>query len=159
MFKFVAIGLIGAFAAFGGIWFNFHLKHQQNEKTSEAGDHLALVHVKTEMTGIPVVVNGNVSGYLVFQISSSVDPSKLSSKDFDVGPYLLDAAIRASYESTADASLTFKAAFLEKLAYAIKDNANKKLNAEVVTDVNIEQFNFVPKDDVRGNVLAGSQKQ
>jgi hypothetical protein len=156
MLKFVVLGLLGACASFGGVWFNFHLKEQLLKDISNHENHSALVSLKTEMTGVPVVVDGNVSGYLVFQISSNIDPSKLSSEDFDVGPYLLDAAIRASYSSTEDGSLTFKAAFLETLANAIRDYANEKLKSAVVTDVNIEQFNFVPKGDVRGNVLAGS---
>jgi hypothetical protein len=156
MLKLLSVGLIGICAAFGGIWLNHYLKKQDQMRATDDKEELTLTQVKTEMTGIPVVVNGGVSGYLVFQISSTIDPSKFVSQDFDVAPYLLDAAIRASYRSTEDGSLKFDSTYIMKLTELVREEANKKLAKDTVVAVNVQQFNFVPKDDVRGNVLAGS---
>jgi hypothetical protein len=157
MLKLLAIGLVGICASLGGIWLNHYLKKQDPTQHSEETIQAAQIQLKTEMTGIPVVIDSEVSGYLVFQISSTIDSSKLPSKDFDVSAYLLDAAIRASYKSTEDGSLKFNALFLERLGALVREEANKKLASDVVVAVNVQQFNFVPKTDVRGSVLAGSQ--
>ncbi len=159
MFKLLSVGLVGVCASLGGLWISHYLQNQDRLKAASEAGQSTLVQSKTEMTGVPVVVNGEVSGYLVFQLSSTVDSSKLPSKEFDVAPYILDAAIRASYQSTDDGSLDFNAAYLGKLAALIRDEANRKLSVDAVVDVNVQQFNFVPKGDVRGNVLAGSPKQ
>lgn len=158
MLKLLSVGLIGACATLSGLWLNVYLKKMDDLKAKSEAGQVALVQLKTEMTGIPVVVDGDVSGYLVFQLASTIDAAKLPSKEFDVGPYLLDAAIRSSYQSTVDGKLNFNAAYLEKLAQLVRDDANRKLSVDAVVDVNVQQFNFVPKADVRGNVLAGSQK-
>jgi hypothetical protein len=158
MLKLLAVGLIGIAACFGGIVLNQHMKKQDHSAIESESKKESLVQLKTEMTGIPIVVDGTVAGYLVFQISSTVDSTVLPTKDFDVTPYLLDAAIRASYQSTEDGNLKFNAAYLTKLGDLILDHANHKLSAKVVIAVNVEQFNFVSKNEVRGNVLAGSHK-
>lgn len=159
MLKLLSAGIIGACATLTGLWLNLYLAKQDSLKPAGEDGHVTLVQLKTEMTGIPVVVDGNVSGYLVFQLGSTIDSAKLPSKEFDVAPYLLDSAIRSSYQSTVDGSLNFNAAFLEKLSRLIREDANKKLSAEAVVEVNVQQFNFVPKEDVRGNVLAGNHKE
>jgi hypothetical protein len=156
MLKFLAVGVVGICASVSGIWLNHYLKDNGHSQVAGTADQETQAQIKTEMTGIPVVVDGEVAGYLVFQISSTIDSSKLPAKDFDVGTYLLDAAIRASYRSTENGTLKFNALFLEKLAVLIREEANKKLARDVVKDVNVQQFNFVPKTEVRGSVLAGS---
>jgi hypothetical protein len=158
MLKLLSMGLVGMLAVLSGMWLDHFLDNQTVSNTSAKDGKSLEAQVKTEMTGIPVVANGMVSGYLVFQISSTVDTAKLAVPEFDVAPYLLDAAIRASYQSTQDPHLEFNAKFLETLAEQVRIDANTKLAGEIVKAVNVQQFNFVPKSEVRGNVLAGEQK-
>lgn len=158
MLKLFAVGCLGVFASIGGFGLNQYMIQQANAVESVASAEDKVLQVKTEMTGIPVIVEGAVSGYIVFQISSTIDSSKLLPPDLNVVPYILDAAIRASYQSTEDGLLKFDAVFIKKLADLIRVETNKKLNAEIVAAVNVEQFNFVPKNEIRGNVLSGSHQ-
>lgn len=153
MLKMIAIGLLGAMASVGGVWLNQYVAHWGTESTETELIEKNLLQVKTEMTGIPIFSNGDVSGYLIFQIYSTIDVSKLPEPEFNVSPYILDAAILASYESTENGELKFSPAFLRKLGMLILETANRKLNLPVLTSVNLTQFNFVPKADIRGNVL------
>jgi hypothetical protein len=158
MLKLLTIGLIGTFASVGGVWLN-----QVMAQRADAHEKITLtenipLQLKTEMTGIPVVQNGQVSGYIVFQISSTVDKAKLPVRDLNVAPYILDSAIRASYQSTDNGVLEFDADYIERLAGLIQLEANRKLNAEAVSAVNIEQFNFVPKSEIRGSALSGAHE-
>jgi hypothetical protein len=157
MLKLLAIGLIGVCTSFAGMALRLHMNSMSNGKSIAVESGPEPTQVETDMTGIPVVVDGQVSGYLVFQINSTVDRSRLASKELDVSPYLLHAAIHASYESTEGGPLPFNSAFIQRLSGLIKDQANSLLGHDAVAAVNIKQFNFVPKNDVRGNVLAGRQ--
>ena len=158
MFKSLLIGIFGIVATLGGLWFNQYVNLQPSAEELADAPPVKPVQVKTEMTGVPVVVDGDVTGYLVFQMSSTVDPSKLSSPDLDVVPYIIDAGIRASYQSTEAGVQKFNAVFVKKLSDLVREEANKKLNGEAVLAVNIEQFNFVPKEEIRGNAKAGGHK-
>ena len=55
---------------------------------------------------------------------------------------------------TGDGSLKFDAIFIKKLCEKIKEEVNVKLASEAVLSVNLEQFNFVPKEDIRGTVFS-----
>ncbi len=159
MLKLLTIGFLGVVASLVGLWLSQHLKQQAAAADAAAKVENVPLQLKTEMTGIPVVTDGSVSGYLVFQISSTIDTSKLASQEFNVAPYILDAAIRASYQSTEDGAQKFNANFIKKLSALVQVEANNKLNAEIVTAVNIEQFNFVPKEEIRGNMSTGGHKE
>ena len=158
MLKVLAIGLLGATASIGGVWLNQHVKQQSEAAAIAEVSENKPLQVKTEITGIPIVSDGRISGYLIFQVNSTIDASKLPARDFNVLPYLLDAAIRASYVSTGDGNLKFDAGFLRKLCLLIQDEANKKLDVAAVVAVNLEQFNFVPKEDIRGSIFSGGHK-
>jgi hypothetical protein len=153
MLKMIAIGMLGAMASVGGVWLNQYVAHQGTESTDTDSIENKLLQVKTEMTGIPIISNGDVIGYVIFQISSTIDVSKLPEPEFNVSPYILDAAILASFESTENGELKFNPAFLRKLGMLIQETANRKLNSPVLTAVNLTQFNYVPKADIRGNVM------
>jgi hypothetical protein len=151
MLKFIIIGLLGIIATMGGLLLNRYLDQQSKLAETTNDVQAKPIQVKTEMTGIPVVTDGLVSGYLVFQISSTVDASKLPTAEFEVGPYILDAAIRASYQSAEAGAQKFNGNFIKKLTDKIIEEANMKLGGPVIKVVNVEQFNFVPKDEIRGN--------
>ncbi len=158
MLRLLFIGFVGATSAIGGLWLN-ELRQQRAHESEVTGltDNKPL-QVKTEITGVPVVKDGQVAGYVVFQISSTVDGSKLDTPELNVSPYILDAAIRASYMSTEDGSMQFDAPFIQRLSDLIVKETNAKLKGDVVRSVNVEQFNFVPKDDIRGSIHTGAKK-
>ena len=158
MLKLLVVGLFGITATVGGLWLNQYLELRSNHENADTTLAAKPLQVKTEMTGIPVVLDGVVTGYLVFQISSTIDQAKLPSSEFDVAPYILDASIRASYQSTETGLEKFNAAYFEKLAENIREKTNQKLNVEIVSAVNVEQFNFVPKEDIRGKVNPGGHQ-
>jgi hypothetical protein len=158
MLKLLSVGLFGILATAGGFWLDTYMKQKARLADSTKVIEAKLSQVRTEMTGVPVVNDGSVSGYLVFQISSTIDASKLPSPDLDVAPYVLDAAIRASYEGAESGAQKINAKYIKNLADLTREEANKKLGAEIISVVNMEQFNFVPKAEIRGNMQLGGHK-
>lgn len=153
MLKFIIVGLVGCGAALGGVMVKKVMDENSAAAATTSENQQSLSEVKTEMTGIPVITQGQVAGYLVFQISSTVDGSKLPSPEFAVSPYLLDAAVRAGFQSMDDGVVKYNAAFLDHLTETVKRQTNQKLGAEAIVTVNVEAFNYIPKEDIRGNFL------
>jgi hypothetical protein len=154
----LVIGLVGSCASLFGMWSSQYLgQHRQPKESSELVESQTR-QLKTEMTGIPIVRDGHVAGYIVFQVSCTINASKLTPSDLNVAPYILDATIRASYESTADGKLEFNAKYIQRLSELIMEASNQKLKADIVSAVNVEQFNYVPKDEIRGKVLSGASE-
>jgi hypothetical protein len=155
MLKLLITGVLGCAAALGGVMANKMMNAPTVEANGEGEAQVA--QVKTDMAGVPVIAAGQVKAYLVFQVSSTIDVAKLPSPEFLVAPYLQDAAIRASFQTIADGLTTFNAGLMEALAERLRREANQRIGAEVVKAVNIEAFNYVPKEDIRGNMLTGAR--
>ena len=110
--------------------------------------------IATEMNGAPVIVDGRVEGYIVFRTRSLVDRSKLSDPKLDIAPFLLDATFASTYSHFDKGIPNIRADDIQQLTLLVADYANKKLGAEVVRNVELEQFNYVPRDKVRENMFA-----
>jgi hypothetical protein len=63
--------------------------------------------------------------------------------------FLMDAAFRAIYAADASALRGARKQDLQELTAVIKTKANERFGNELVEDVLIVKFNFVPKSEVR----------
>jgi hypothetical protein len=154
MLRLAVIGLLGSAASLAGVMASKLM--QDSHATPETASQ-TLQQVKTDLTGVPVIAGGEVEGYLVFQLNSTIDASKLPKPDFVVQPYLADAAIRASFQVAKDGTQNFNATFLQDLSEQLRAQVNQKLAADIVVAVNVEAFNYVPKNDIRGRMLKGGK--
>ena len=113
-----------------------------------------VVQVSTDITGAPIIAEGKVLGYLVFRVKSSVDVSKLPNAKFEVSPFLVDAAFHSAYVLYQSGFTSIGPNDLDKLTQQVAERVNQKLGAGIVTDVEIDQFNYIPADRVRQNIFA-----
>lgn len=100
---------------------------------------------------MPIVHDGKVTGYLVLKVSSTIDRALIKNVGETLVPYLSDAAFRAAFDFAAGGVTEIKAKHVEDMSTEIARLANKKLGAEAVKSVDLEQFNLVPASQVRGN--------
>lgn len=150
MLKLAIVGLIGALSAAGGAVMALTM---QQAPATEADQHSAAVieRVSTELTAVPVVHDGKVTGYLVLKVSSSIDKSLVKNAGDALTPYLSDAAFRAAFDFAAGGVTEIKAKHIEDMSAEIARLANQKLGADAVKSVDLEQFNLVPASKIRGN--------
>ncbi len=106
-----------------------------------------LEHKKTEPISVPMIADGNVAGYVVAQFVYLIDPQALKDSSTPPDAFIADEAFRRLYIDKVDFN------HLEKydVAALTKDlvkKVNQRLGAEIVKDILIEQFNYVPKRDI-----------
>lgn len=154
MLKLLIAGVWGALMTGVGIFVGQSVGQSGDTADASKAKSSEVAQVSTEITGAPIIADGKVLGYLVFRIKSSVDVSKLPSAKFEVSPFLVDAAFRASYEMYQSGFQTIGPNDLENLKKQVAESANQKLGAGTVTDVEIDQFNYIPADRVRQNLFS-----
>jgi flagellar basal body-associated protein FliL len=154
MIKLIIVGLIGAASTMLGVWYNVHSSQSSSAEHEQAAS--SAVPVSTEVTGIPVLSDGAIKGYLVFKVSTTIDTKKLADEKFDLGPYILDSAIKAGYEKATDIIKGMTAEQAESLSERIKHHVNTRFGQEVVQTVNLVQFNFVPDSQIRDMIVTGT---
>lgn len=158
MLKIVGVGiwviLVTAGATFASVYLT--AAHGSDKvETSDAG----FEELTSEMTSIPVMRNGDVSGYLILQLSFAADRAVLEQKKLDPMPFMRDAAFRVIFTNADIDFSRLKKDALDRLTGEISKEANARVGAELVHDVLFQQFNFVKKEDIRTNWIGGSGEE
>jgi hypothetical protein len=153
MINVIGAGIIGIIAALAGSQFGYDLLFSETstEKSAEAAEELK--QEATELTGVPIILDNKVMGYVVLRVTSVVDVAKLPTKEFSSAPFILDAAFRSTYAFAEHGFSRVRPSDIERLSEQIKKDANSRIGAEAVKSVSLEQFNFVEKSQIRGQII------
>ncbi|MFE1602424.1 hypothetical protein [Methylobacterium sp. ID0610] len=108
-----------------------------------------LQYQKLRAINVPIIAEGALQGYVVTTMVFTADAKLLHTLAVPPSSFVIDEAFRQIY---GDASLDFRRVAkynINKRLTEIRNKVNERLGAEVVKDVLVEDFNFVPRKDVR----------
>jgi hypothetical protein len=108
-----------------------------------------LEHKKTRPISVPMIADGALQGYIMAQFVYTIDAK--TAKKLAVPPdvFLLDEAFRAIY---GDEKLDFRRLErfdLTTLTRSLHERVNGRLNADMIKDVLVQEFNYVSLADVQ----------
>jgi hypothetical protein len=123
------------------------LKLGQAETLEGGKRYEDLQQKKTAPISVPMIVNGAIEGYIVAQFSYLVDEKYAKQLSVPPEAFIADEAFRRLYSEQMDFN------HLEKydMAALTRDlirRVNERFGAELVKDVLVEEFNYVPKRDI-----------
>jgi hypothetical protein len=98
---------------------------------------------------VPMIYDGQLRGYVVAKIVFTADAADLHASPIDPQPFVLDEAFRHIY---TDGKIEFDHMSkynLDTITGAIKDAVNKRLGAELIKDVLIDELNYVDKSTLK----------
>jgi hypothetical protein len=108
-----------------------------------------LAYEKTRVINVPMIAEGSVQGYIVAQFVFTADATVLRQLPVPPEAFVVDEAFRSIY---SDENLDFKnlARFdLVHFARTVREHVNKRLQADVLQDLLVQDFNYVSKDQIR----------
>jgi hypothetical protein len=108
-----------------------------------------LIYEKTPVMNIPMIAEGGVQGYIVAQLVFTADGKVLRQLPVPPHAFVVDETFRSVY---GDPKLDFRnlARYdLAVLTQTVKTRVNKRLQADVLQDVLVQDFNYVSKDQLR----------
>lgn len=106
-----------------------------------------LQYQKTRALSVPMIENGNVQGYIVARFVYTIEARTMYQLTVPLEPFVVDEAFRRIY---ADERLDFRKLArydLSILTAGIKQRVNERMQAEIVQDVLIEDFNYVSREE------------
>jgi hypothetical protein len=106
-----------------------------------------LQHLKTRVLSVPMVENGAVQGYIVARFAYTVEAKTMHQLAVPPEPYVVDEAFRRIYADERLDSRKLARYDLSILTAAIKQRVNERMQAEIVQDVLIEDFNYVSREE------------
>lgn len=148
MFKLVLTGLWVCAITLGSVYLSVQMTMAPAATDGAAAKKNTQV-AQGEMITVPVIAEGKVAGYFLARISYIIDKDKVTNTDLPmtalvtdelfsllIGNKMIDVANTASFDLNAFRS-------------QIKDGLNRRLNNELITDVLVEQLDYLSKDDTR----------
>lgn len=98
---------------------------------------------------IPVIAEGAVQGYVVANLVFTADSRTLRELPVPPESFVQDEIFRHVY---GDESLDFRRLSrynVNGMIAAVREKVNKRLGAEIVKEILVENFNFIDKSDIR----------
>lgn len=102
---------------------------------------------KTIPINIPMISNGTVQGYIVAQFIYLADSRSLQELSVPPDDFITDEAFRVLYTSEVDFDHLEKYD-LQGLTKNLVQKINQRLGKEIIKDVLVEEFTYVPKREI-----------
>jgi len=134
-------------AAFGAYQWQANQKPVDDSKKGFNANKEA---VKTRMISVPMIRDGALQGYMMAQLTFTIDSKLNKEMPIKAGEYLLDEAFKALYNESDIDFRNFKKQDLAGLSKRIAESANKRFGQPLVDDVLIQELNYLPKEQARG---------
>ncbi len=116
--------------------------------TAEAAAAHAYDYRKTKVINVPVVGGGHLLGYVIVQFLYGIDAKATEKLNVSPDAFIMDYAFRTLY---GDPNLDFR--HLDRydvtgLTTRLKDMLNTELGEGMVKEVLIQDFSYMPKDQM-----------
>ena len=108
-----------------------------------------LTYEKTRVINVPMIAEGGVQGYVVAQLVFTADAKVLRQSPVPPESFVVDEAFRNIY---GDEKIDFRNLSRYDLAHfaqTVREHVNRRLQADVLQDVLVQDFNYVSKDQIR----------
>ncbi len=107
----------------------------------------SLEHKKTQPINVPMIANGKIEGYVVAQFAYLADAHGLKQLAVPPDVFVADEAFRTLYSTSVDFRHLDKYD-LGALARTLVAKVNQRLGADILKEVLVDQFVYVPRSDI-----------
>lgn len=127
------------------------------QKSQSAAEHaeehgpVALQQMQTKMLNVPIINEGAVQGYVLAQFAYTVEAEKVKELSTKPDVILVDEAFKLIYAGEVVDFRHLRRADIGTLSKAILDNVNKRFGQKLVHEVLVQELNYLPRDQLRGN--------
>lgn len=159
MIKLIAIGIWVCVASLGSSYLAASLSSGSGEEGKKPADYfVGLDYRKTDGITVPIVKKDKIQGYVLASFVYTIDGEIASKLAVPPDPFILDEAFRAVY-STSSFDFEKPEQFdLTALTNSILEAVNARFKEKVVHEVLIEQFDFLPRDELGGEAFRDTAK-
>lgn len=158
MIRTVLIGLWICIVALGSLFLAVQ-RNIANASVDAQGQQTAnLDHGKTELFSVPIIVNGEVAGYIVSSLVYTLDSRAQGRLKVPASYFINDEIFRQFYGSYSDTKQVENISF-DRVKKAIIDGVNARFPEPLVQDVLVEQFNYITARDIRNQNMRGLEHQ
>jgi len=150
LIKFIIMGIWVLLVTLGGLFvgnmmsdgeaaLNTDIDKEDEEKRTQAN---------TDIMTVPVMVEGQVKGYILVQLTFVMDEKIKSEIDLPLVPFVNDAVFTEFFGSYTDVHQVEKVRF-EPSRERLIANINQRFGMPIIKDLLVQQFNFITNEKIR----------
>ena len=149
MLKLVLTGLWVCAITLGSVWLSVQMTTAPADDGDAGKKNTELA--QGEMITVPVISGGKIAGYFLTRVSFMIDKDKVPETEVPFNALVTDE-VYSLLIGNKMVDVNNVASFdLSAFRNHIKDGLNKRLDNELVTDVLVEQLDYLAKEDTRDN--------
>ncbi|MDX2202969.1 MAG: hypothetical protein NW223_09470 [Hyphomicrobiaceae bacterium] len=149
MIKMIIAGVWVCLVTLGAAYGAFQWQANQKPET-DAKPKAPKEAVKTRMISVPIIMEGALQGYVMAQLTFTVDAKIYKEMQIKPQEYLLDEAFKVIYGEGGIDFRNAKKQDLGGITAKIASSTNARLGQPLVEDVLIQELNYLPKENARG---------
>ncbi|SHO63191.1 hypothetical protein SAMN02745172_01301 [Pseudoxanthobacter soli DSM 19599] len=147
----LAVALISSFGA--AYW------AANNDNANQPAPYLeGLEYRKLPLLTVPMIVNGQVAGYVLAKLVFTADARTLREVPIQPDEFVTDEAFTEIYTNGKIDFGKIDKYNIPEMVEKIKTNVNKRLNIDIVHDILLEGMNYLSKDEMREHVVGSSSE-
>ncbi|MET0407199.1 MAG: flagellar basal body-associated protein FliL [Hyphomicrobium sp.] len=150
MIRSIIVAIVACLSTLGGVYGAMSLKANAKAPTGQ-DDQSKLQIIKTRMVSVPLVMDGEVMGYVVTRLQFVADAELLKLSSVQPEVFVADEAFRKIYETAPNDMKSGRKQALRELAAGVAAAANKRMGRDVVKDVMIDSWSYLSKQDMMRN--------
>lgn len=150
MIRMILLSLVACLSTVGGVYGAVTWKSSMNAEPGK-DEHTKLQIMKTPMVSVPILLDGQVLGYVVTRLQFTADSELVKESSVQPEAFVADEAFRLIYETTPKDIKAGRKDALKELTENIVSGANERLGRNVVKDVMIDSWTYLSKQDMMRN--------
>lgn len=153
MIKFIVAAVWLCAVTLGGVLYSFQTSQARQGEAPPPPLFGGQEYVHMEVMSVPVVGDGRVSGYFLTRLAYLADPEEMGKLTVPARLLFVDGLYGYLFANPKIDWSDKKAIDLPAFKAGIRDAINKKVGADLIKDVMIEQVDYLSKDEIRNNAL------
>lgn len=149
MLKLLFTGLWVCAVTLGAVYFSVKASTPPSAADEEAAAKAALVLVRGESITVPVIGEGGVNGYFISRVSFRMDKEKMAKLEVPVNELMTDQMFTLLTGEKMIDLANVKSFDVDGFKTRIRDDLNGKLGEGLVSEVLLEQLDYLSKSDIR----------
>jgi hypothetical protein len=151
--KFIVAALWICAATLGAVFYSFQAAGQRGVGEPPKPMLGGLDYVKTDIISVPLIRNSRIDGYFLTKLVYTVEPDQIKKLSIPA-PALITDQVYSYLYSNPQIDFTKKDTIdLDAFRSGVRDAVNTRVGAKLVSEVLIEQIDYLSKDEIRDNAI------
>ncbi|KQZ14427.1 MULTISPECIES: hypothetical protein [unclassified Mesorhizobium] len=153
MIKFIVAALWICAATVGAVFYSFQATGARNEEVATKPLLGGLDYVNTGTLSIPLMRNSKIEGYFIAKLVYTVEPAQMAKLSVPANALFTDEIYSYLYSNPQIDFTRQDTIDVEALRTKLREAVNKRVGVDLVSEVLIDQLDFLSKDEIRDNAL------